>query len=110
MKKLVVFLFVAMMSVTSFAVEGTLTSKEVRKEIRTKIVKLLGKPEFNVEKEITTTVDFLINKSGEIVILDVECTNPNVCAFVKSKLNYKKVFNKSNSTSKVYKMPLRITK
>lgn len=110
MKKLVVFLFVAMMSVTSFANEGTPTSKEVKKEIRTKIVNLLGKAHFNVEEEIKTTVDFLINKNGELVILNVECVNPTVCAFVKSKLNYKRVTNKSNKTSKVYKMPLRIVK
>lgn len=111
MKKCIVLVFALMISISSFANEGNPTSKkEVRTEIRTKIVQLLGKADFTFDKEVKTTVDLLINKKGEIVILDVECANPSVCAFVKRKLNYKKVYNNLNKSVKVYKMPLRIIK
>lgn len=110
MKKVIALVFVLMMSVSSFASNENPTSKEVKREIRTKIVKLLGQADFTVNKDVKTTVDLLINKKGEIVILDVECADPTVCAFVKRKLNYKKIYKKLNDSVKVYKMPLRILK
>lgn len=108
MKKVIALVFVLMMGVSSFANNENPNSKGVKNEIRTKIVKLLGKADFNFDKEVKTTVDLLINKKGEIVILDIECTNPAVCNYVKRKLNYKKVYNKLNESIRVYKMPLRI--
>lgn len=108
MKKLVALVFVLLMNISSFANTGTPTSNEVKKEIRTKIVKLLGHADFTFEKEVKTTVDLLINKKGEIVVLDIECANPKVCDFIKRKLNYKKVYNTLNRGLTIYKMPLRV--
>lgn len=110
MKKLVALVIVLLMSVSSFANEKNPTSKEVKKEIRAKIVNLLGKADFSFKNEIKTTVDVLINKNGEIVVLNVECVNPEVCAYVKRKLNYKKVVSKLDKRVKIYKLPLRIVK
>lgn len=110
MKKVITLVAVFMMSVSSFAADRTPTSNEVKKEIRAKIVKLLGNADFAFKKEVKTTVDLLINKKGEIVVLDIECANPSVCAYVKRKLNYKKVYKELNNSVKVYKMPLRIVK
>ncbi|CAL2107082.1 conserved exported hypothetical protein [Tenacibaculum sp. 190524A02b] len=106
MRKLVLFVTVVMMSLSTFANNEI----PVKDEIRTKIVKLLGKVNFTIKEEVKTTVDFLINKKGEVVILEIDCASPEVCSYIKSKLNYKKVYKKLNTSLKVYKMPLTIVK
>lgn len=110
MKKLVVLFFAMMISFSSFANEGAPTSKEVKTTIRTKIVSLLGSIDFELKQNVETTVDLLINKKGEIVILDIDCTNPAVCDYVKRKLNYKKVYKNLAQQVKIYKLPLRMVK
>lgn len=111
MKKLFVFLFAVMMSVSSFANTVNPTSKEdVKKEIRSKIVQLLGNVDFSFDKELKTTVDLMVNRKGEIVVLNVNSNNSNVSDYIKRKLNYKKVVGKLKSSVKIYKMPLRIVK
>lgn len=100
------------MSVSSFAnIETPVSSKEVvKKEIRTKIVKLLGNADFHFDKELTTSVDLFINRKGQIVVLDVKSNNESVVNYVTRKLNYKKVVGKLSKGMKIYKMPLRIVK
>lgn len=112
MKKLFVFVFTVMMSVSSFANTMNPTSKkeDVKQEIRTKIVELLGKVDFSFDKELKTTVDLMVNKKGEIVVLNVNSDNQNVEDYIKRKLNYKKVVSKLKTAVKIYKMPLRIVK
>lgn len=110
MKKLVVLFFAMMISFSSFANEGTPTSKEVKSTIRTKIVKLLGNIDFELKSDVKTTVDLLINKKGEIVILDIDCADPVVYAFVKRKLNYKKIYSNLTQKVELYKLPLRVIK
>ncbi|SEC33060.1 hypothetical protein SAMN04489761_2695 [Tenacibaculum sp. MAR_2009_124] len=105
MRKLVLFVLFAMINISVFAIN----EKPTKQEIRTTIVKLLGKTDFKIKKELKTTVEFIINKKGELVILDITCSNPLICEFIKNKLNYKKVH--SNSTDvQFFKMPLRILK
>ncbi|WP_435260797.1 hypothetical protein [Tenacibaculum sp. nBUS_03] len=106
MKKFVVLVFVALMNVSAFANN----ENPVKEEIRTKIVKLLGKIDFTIEKDVNTNIDFLVNKKGEIVILDIECASPEICAYIKSKLNYKKVKNNIEETLRMYRMPLKIVR
>ncbi|MGG8497380.1 hypothetical protein ACQY1Q_13270 [Tenacibaculum sp. TC6] len=106
MRKFVLFVFIAMINVSLFAAN----ENPLKEEIRTNIVKLLGKANFKVEEEFKTTVDFLVNKKGQVVILNIDCNSPVVCEYIKSKLNYKKVYNNSNQSIQVYKMPLRILK
>lgn len=108
MKKLFALVFVMMFSVSSFANERTPNPKEAREEIRTKVAQLLGKTNFSVDTEVISVVDFLINRRGEIVILDIVSTSPNVYDFIKNKLNYKKLQRNLGNTSKVYRMPIRI--
>lgn len=106
MKKFVVLVFVTLMNVSVFAIN----ENPVKEEIRTKIVKLLGKIDFTIEKDVNTNIDFLVNKKGEIVILDIECARPEICAYIKSKLNYKKVKNNIEETLRMYRMPLKIVR
>ncbi|CAM1361452.1 hypothetical protein [Tenacibaculum xiamenense] len=105
MRKLVLFVLFAMINISLFATNENPT----KQEIRTTIVKLLGKTDFKIEKELTTTVEFIINKKGELVILDIACPNPSVCDFIKNKLNYKKVHSTITDVQ-FFKMPLRLLK
>ena len=50
--------------------------------------------------------DFLINKKGELVVLNIDCANQEICDYVKSRLNYKKIASESILKNKVYRMPL----
>lgn len=112
MKKLLVFVFTVMMTVSSFAndVNPTTSKEDVKKEIRTKIVELLGAVDFSFDKNLTTTVDLMINRKGQVVVLDVNSENPNVVNYVTRKLNYKTIVKNLNKSVKIYKMPLRIIK
>lgn len=105
MKKLFVLVFVTLMSTLVFSTNENPSKKE---EIRTKIVELLGNPNFILDEEVKTTVEFLINKNGEIVILNVNCNTEQICQYVKSRLNYKLISKKSTLKNSFYKMPLTI--
>ena len=104
MKKLVVLVFVVLVSVSTFAIN----ENPAKKEIRSKIVQLLGKTTFEVVKDVKTDVEFLINQKGELVVLNITGVNQQVCDFVKSRLNYKKVSEAKTEMNKVYQMPLII--
>lgn len=106
MRKLVLFVFVTMVTFTAFATEENPT----KQEIRSSIVKLLGNIDFKMEDNLETSVDFLINKKGEIVILEVKSNSPIITNYVKTKLNYKKVFSNPVSSVQIYRMPLKFVK
>ncbi|PQJ21697.1 hypothetical protein [Tenacibaculum sp. SG-28] len=106
MRKLFLFILPLLLSVTAF---GTNENPEKR-EMRSTIVKLLGKTNFTIEEELSTTVVFVINKKSEIVIVDIQCSNTEICSFIKQKLNYKKVNVKQLKEIEVYKVPLRFSR
>ncbi|CAM1359254.1 conserved exported hypothetical protein [Tenacibaculum sediminilitoris] len=107
MKKLFVLVFVTLMSTSLVFSTNENPTKE---QIRTKIVELLGKPNFILDNEVKTTIEFLINKDGEIVILNVNCDTEQICHYVKSRLNYKFINNELKIKNNIYKMPLTIQK
>ena len=64
MKKLIVLLFVTLMSTSVFSTN----ENPNKKEIRAKIVTLLGSPNFLINKEVKTMVEFTLNSKGEIFV------------------------------------------
>ncbi|KAB1158929.1 hypothetical protein F7018_07435 [Tenacibaculum aiptasiae] len=105
MKKLLVLVFVTLISTSVFSTN----ENPNKKEIRAKIVTLLGSPNFTIDNEVKTIVEFTLNNKGEIVILNVNCEKTQICDYIKRKLNYKKVYNSLNqSSSGVYRIPLTI--
>ncbi len=106
MRKLLLFVLPLLLSVTVF---GTNENPE-KKEMRSIIVQLLGKTNFTIAEEFSTTVAFIINKKGEIVIVDIQCSNSEICSFIKQKLNYKKVNSKPLTETEIYKVPIRFSK
>lgn len=109
MKNLVVFLFVAFISISTFA-NNTNPKESIKSTIRTEIVKLLGKVNFQLEETIETTVEFLINRKGQIIVLTVNSSNKMVDSFVKNRLNYKVVASSNTFIGKTYRMPLKLKK
>lgn len=106
MRKLLLFVLPLLLSVNTFGIN----ENPEKAEMRSAIVKLLGKTNFTVEKEFSTTVAFILNKKGEIVILDIECLNIEISSFIRQKLNYKKLNVKQLKEIKVYKLPVRFSK
>ncbi|MCF2876038.1 MULTISPECIES: hypothetical protein [unclassified Tenacibaculum] len=105
MKKLFVLVFVTLISTSVFSTN----ENPNKKEIRAKIVTLLGSPNFVINNEVKTIVEFTLNNKGEIVILNVDCEKTQICDYIKSRLNYKKVYNAFiQSSNDVYKIPLTI--
>lgn len=110
MRTLVVLFIVTLLSTAMYANNALPSTKKVKEEIRTKIVQLLGHADFSFNNEVKATVDLLVNKKGEIVILDVTSNNENVEGFIKRKLNYKRVYKQLATTVKVYKLPVKVIK
>lgn len=105
MKKLLVLVFVTLISTSVFSTN----ENPSKKEIRAKIVTLLGNPKFTLDSEVKTIVEFTLNNKGEIVILNVDCEKTQICDYIKSRLNYKKVYNPFiQSSNDIYKIPLTI--
>lgn len=107
MKKLVLVL-VAVLSMTTAVASNEKPSDKAKRQLRAKIVKLLGKADFSFSEEITAQVNFLVNKKGEIIVLSVNSANANVDSYVKRKLNYRRINPTVNGTVQMYKMPIRI--
>ncbi|WP_428741540.1 hypothetical protein [Tenacibaculum sp.] len=106
MKKLFVLAFVTLMSTSVFSTNDN----PEKEQIRTKIVQLLGKPNFVLDKDVKTTVELLITKNGEIIILDIDCDTLKIHNYIKSKLNHKTIDKNLELNNSIYKMPLTIKK
>ncbi len=96
-------------SLTSFA-NITRPSNEVKSELRVEIAKLLSKANISLDASLSTEVELMVNRNGEIVVLNVNSNNEQVNSFIKSRLNYRTVKTKGISAGKIYKMPLKVIK
>jgi len=105
MKKLVL-VFAMFIGALTFANNEPVNEKS--SELRAEIIKLLGNASFLVNEKVVSTVEFMVNKKGEVIVLTVHSNNALVDSYVKSKLNYQLIKVKNNVAGKVFKMPLTI--
>ena len=110
MKKLVTLIVVTLINFSAFANNADKPVKAIKSELRTEIVKLLGKADFDYNKNISTSIEFTINSKGEIIVLTVNSNNQDVDAYVKAKLNYRVITTDSKIAGKTYRMPLTFLK
>lgn len=109
MKKLKILIlaltFIAM-NVSAAVINPVMPSAKLRAEI----VELIGNDcPFEFDKDACVAeVLFTINYSGEIVIISVTSKNTDADAYIKRKLNYKKVSHKVDKEGELYLLPLRI--
>lgn len=77
--------------------------------IKTQVKKLLrGYSIPTSGKDLTATILFTVNRENEFVVLSVETDDEVLEYFVKSRLNYHKVYSKSISEGRRYTIPIKI--
>ncbi|MCH2032089.1 MAG: hypothetical protein MK202_01100 [Tenacibaculum sp.] len=76
--------------------------------ISKQIQKLLENPNFPVEQNFMVKIKLTVNNENEIVVLSVDTRGDKetIGAFVKSRLNYKKLVG--NTAKKVYIVPVKM--
>lgn len=111
MKKLVV-LFLGLMLSTSTLLANNNPIENAKDQLRTEIVKLLGNNEFPLTNaEIAKAeLSILLNNNNQLVIVSVKSDNQLLAAFIKRKLNYKRIKSKTLKRMKIYRMPVKIVK
>jgi len=53
---------------------------------------------------------FTVNSNHEIIILSVECDNPQIERYLKRKLDYRKVDHKPSKPGEIYLLPVTMVK
>ncbi|GAB7258011.1 hypothetical protein [Polaribacter sp. OB-PA-B3] len=110
MKKFaIVFLVAVMTSVSTFSNNDD-SVKEIDLKLRKKIIELLGNYKGSLDTNLKTTVDFIINKKGEIIVVSVDSNKPNVALFIKNKLNYQIASVENLQILKTYRVPVKFLK
>ncbi len=110
MKKVSLFLITLMLFTVGTASANTVPEP---KELSAQIESLLERNQLVIdqEEEVLASVLFTLNENQEIVVLSVQTENRTVEAFVKSRLNYKKVTLEGilYQEGENYRVPVRIT-
>ncbi|MFD1095455.1 hypothetical protein [Salegentibacter chungangensis] len=109
MKKLNLLILVLALSIGS-AISAFAQPDAVDNEtsVKAELQKMLEEPNFEVEGVYLANVVFTLNKDNEMVVLTVDSDNETVKAFVKQRLNYKKLKSQLDQNIKEYKLPVRI--
>ena len=80
-------------------------------QLRSEIVELLKAPQFNIEEEMETSrIFFTVSNKGEIIVLNVQTEKPQIEAYIKSRLNYKKTEANPIAYGKTFNVTLKIKK
>jgi len=107
MKKVKVILVATALLIGTLFTTAAVPTPVVKTNFSVEIGKLLENPNFDME--VTTSVCFIINSEGELVVLSVDTKNTVVERFIKSRLNYEKI-NSRLIKGKEYTVPVRIVK
>jgi len=113
MKKLSIVLVISLITVfSSFANNNDdKVKEEVNNKLRNKIENLLGDYQNILDNsEEKTSVKFLINRKGEIIVLSVNTNKQNIANYIKTKLNYKRTAIKNVKFLKAYTLPIKFVK
>ncbi len=108
MKTLVLTLLfssLSLFSTRSWAAGPGLTTESLRKEIETMVRHENVSPASAPNQEVQ--VYFLINARQELVVFEVTGNNPDLCADVKTLLNFKKVNFKNAKQLSPYQVTIR---
>ncbi len=106
MKNLKIYLVAALLAVgTTVFANDTNPVKTTPENVTSQIAELLKNPEMDVEKDMMAKVTFMVNDNKELVVINVDTKNENLDAFIKSRLNYKKL--DALTTGKEWVVPVR---
>lgn len=109
MKKLQASLLIAALVFSSVLSAAVVKKENTAVTLTEEIGTLLQNPNFTVDGDVTASVDIMLNKDHEIVVLSVDAPNSTIEGFIKNRLNYKTISNyKANDASHVI-VPVRFT-
>ncbi|GGG27828.1 hypothetical protein GCM10011344_30810 [Dokdonia pacifica] len=108
MKNLKIYLVAILLAAGTTVFANNTTPKVENKEtnVTTQIAELLKNPEMEINEDIKAKVTFMVNDNKELVVINVDTKNESVDAFIKSRLNYKKL--NTLKTGEEWVLPVRI--
>lgn len=107
LKLVIAILAISISSVVS--VSANTEPTEVKSDLRAQIVSLLGNHTYELENQtLTAKVSVMLNNKGQLVVISIDSKNEQVHAFIKSRLNYKKVSVKEIKKGSIYIVPLKL--
>ena len=109
MKNLKMYLVAILIAVgTTVSANTSTPEKDSKKDVdvTTQIAELLKNPEMDITKDIEAKVTFMVNDQKELVVIQVDSKNEAIDAFIKSRLNYKKL--SVTTTGDEWVVPVRI--
>lgn len=107
MKNLKMLVLVVAIAFSSVISANTNPIKEAEPTSISKAVgKLLQNPDLQLNKDVEAIVNIFVNEKDEMVVLSVDTDNKAVEKFIKNRLNYKKLSEKT--TSKSFKVPVKM--
>jgi len=109
MKKLQASLLIAALVFSSVLSASVAKKENSAVTLTEEIGNLLQNPDFKVDGDVFTSVDFILNKDHEIVVLSVDAPNSKIEGFIKKRLNYKSISNFYSKEQKQLKIPVRFT-
>tara|TARA_R110002072_G_scaffold72613_20_gene173506 strand:+ start:3294 stop:3647 length:354 start_codon:yes stop_codon:yes gene_type:complete len=114
MKKLKLTIAVIALCFSTLAATATETKtlpSKSSKNLRSKIIKLLGNeaPNYLTEgNDVKAELSFMLNNKNQIILVTIDSKSDLVEGYVKSKLNYQKVSVKGLKSGEIYRVPLTI--
>ena len=109
MKTLKTSLLIAALVLSSVLSATTVKKEKSVTNLTEEIGTLLQNPNFEVGEDITASVDIILNKEHEIVVLSVDAPDSSIDRFIKKRLNYKHVETLNTIEGEPIKVPLRFT-
>ncbi|SHI47430.1 hypothetical protein SAMN04487911_102177 [Arenibacter nanhaiticus] len=109
MKKISVFLLLALFFAVSNVEANDLLKPHPKKELSDKISELLQDHQLAIQGEsVSAKVLFTFNKEQEVVVLSVSTNYEPVEAFLKDRLNYRKIDAFKDMGSQFYTVNVRL--
>ena len=108
-------MIIVILLVSIFTINSTMANNsnpiKPDKVLRSEIVSLIGNSiPIKVNKEINTEIFFVVNNKNEVIIVSMDSNNKGLDDFIKSTLNYKKLFTKTAKKGELYAFNLKVLK
>ncbi|MBT8259841.1 MAG: hypothetical protein KJN82_00885 [Bacteroidia bacterium] len=99
--------------IAALVFSSVLSAAPVKKDKSTTLTEeigtLLQNPNFEINEDITASVNIILNEEHEIVVLSVEAPNSKIEGFIKNRLNYKQVETFTQNEGELINVPVRFT-
>ncbi|MBU2526286.1 MAG: hypothetical protein KKC03_06770 [Bacteroidetes bacterium] len=77
-------------------------------KMQQEISRLLENPSFVLRDATHAEVQFMLNRKGEIVVIDVAAENDVIASYIKNRLNYQKLQVSKELLNKKFSLPVHI--